>query len=292
MAIRRIFATLLIAGSLLTSSVFTSTPAFAQSIDTDEPDPQDLPACIVQGSVLLSQSSIEGTFLVSKVAGLIDPVVLSYLNSELDKAEEGNAGAFIIWMDSQGSVVDSDDLAEFTNRLNETDVPTGLWVGNSVGNAGRGNANALGGAGSLAAHVDRFALTPGSTFGQLGESIADPAVETTFGTETTFLSRNTYSAAEAEALGLSQGPLEIVADIKQFLASFENFETTDCLTEAGATVRQSVTGTQISGLSLTSQLFHTASSPEIALLFFAMGLGLLVFELYTCLLYTSPSPRD
>ena len=281
MAIRRIFATLLIAGSLLTSSVFTSTPAIAQSIDTDEPDPQDLPACIVQGSVLLSQSSIEGTFLVSKVAGLIDPVVLSYLNSELDKAEEGNAGAFIIWMDSQGSVVDSDDLAEFTNRLDETDVPTGLWVGNSVGNAGRGNANALGGAGSLAAHVDRFALTPGSTFGQLGESIADPAVEATFGTETTFLSRNTYSAAEAEALGLSQGPLEIVADIKQFLASFENFETTDCLTEAGATVRQSVTGTQISGLSLTSQLFHTASSPEIALLFFAMGLGLLVFELYT-----------
>lgn len=275
MAIRRIIAALFIV-----LSVFLSTPVFAQSQDSAN-EAESLPACEIEGSLLQTQSSLEGTFIVSKVAGLIDPVVLSYLNSELDTAEESNAGGFVIWMDSQGSVVDSADLRAFADRLSNSPVPNGLWVGNSVGNAGRGNANALGGAGQLAAHVDRFALTPGSTFGDLGSTIDRSAADRAFGEEVSFLEDGTYSAVEAEARGLSQGPVEVVADVKQFLASFDNFETSDCVTEAGATVRQSVTGTQISGLTLTSQLFHTASSPEIALLFFAMGLGLVVFELFT-----------
>ncbi len=275
MAIRRIFAVLLIS-----LSVFVSTPVFAQSGESTT-ESQALPACEIEGSVLRSQSSLEGTFIVSKVAGLIDPVVLSYLDSELDTAEQANAGGFVIWMDSRGSVVDTDELQAFANRLSESQVPTGLWVGNSVGNTGRGNANALGGAGQLAAHVDRFALTPGSTFGELGPLIDGSAADIAFGEEVSFLETGTYSAEEAEARDLSQGPVEVIADVKQFLASFDTFETSDCTTEAGATVRQSVTGTQISGLTLTSQLFHTASSPEIALLFFAMGLGLVVFELFT-----------
>jgi membrane-bound serine protease (ClpP class) len=48
----------------------------------------------------------------------------------------------------------------------------------------------------------------------------------------------------------------------------------------GATVTVPTTQPLISGLPLVHQLFHTVASPEVAYLFFIMGLGILVFELF------------
>ena len=42
-----------------------------------------------------------------------------------------------------------------------------------------------------------------------------------------------------------------------------------------------VTETRFGQLPLGSQLFHTAASPAVAYLFFVLGMGLIIFELYT-----------
>ena len=107
------------------------------------------------------------------------------------------------------------------------------------------------------------------------------------------------------------GPLSEVSTISTFLTFIPGFEIAQCLDQAavdqadsdeadadlqgagsdaaaggGATPASglrtvSVTQTKISGLPLTAQLFHTVASPEVAYLLFALGLGLLLFELFT-----------
>jgi membrane-bound serine protease (ClpP class) len=89
------------------------------------------------------------------------------------------------------------------------------------------------------------------------------------------------TAEEAVAAGTSVGPLQNTIPIGSFATELDGFEVLRCTNEDGNLETLPLTKAQISGLSLTAQLFHTVASPEVAYLLFAMGLGLLVFELFT-----------
>jgi len=228
-----------------------------------------------------ASSTSEPQFYVTKVSGLIDPIVQTHLIKELTRAETENGVGFIIWMNSNGSTLSQEDFEELSQRLANTKLDTGIWVGSSAGNSGRSEAIARGGAAELSVYVDKLALTPGTKFGKTKELYNPSNFNAKYGEYASQLETEYFDAQQAIDLEISEGPLEQVADIKQFLASFDSYKTSECLTQAGIEVRKSITPTRLSGLSMASQLFHTAASPQVAYLFFVLGLALIVFEFFT-----------
>ncbi len=212
---------------------------------------------------------------VVKVAGLLDPVVASNLLTQLDGAEANpNVVGFIIWVNSRGSILGDDDYLELAERLRDSPVDTALWVGLA-------GSTAQGGTAELATVVDVVGVTPNSTIGRVGErrlpsEWGDPFAGATADVETALL--NADEAVQAE---VSVGPLQNTVPIGSFATQFDGYEVLQCLNDAGDIETRPVSQVQLSGLSLVDQLFHTAASPEVAYLFFVMGLSLLLFELFT-----------
>jgi membrane-bound serine protease (ClpP class) len=242
-----------------------ATPAGAQE---PEPCPADLDQV----------PAADTTVRVVKVSGLLDPVLASYVLDELDHAERNELLAMVIQLDSRASVLATDDYAELVGRLADSTVTIAAWVGPSGATAQGGSAELLGAA-------DLVGVTPGSTIGSTGPTRLPATLPPAFGDATDRLATTTITAEEAVQLGLAIGPLSDVATIGSFLTQIPGYEVLVC-TDAEATASSGLrtiplTRNELTGLPLTSQLFHTVASPEVAYLLFAMGLGLLIFELYT-----------
>lgn len=228
----------------------------------------------------------DSTVRIVKVSGLIDPVVQSYLIDQLDQAEEAEVLALVVWLNSRGSVLDDDDFVELASRLDESPVTIAMWVGQS-------GATAVGGSAELLGVADLVGVSAGSTIGKTGPARLPAGFGPAFGEATERLETATITADEAVQLGISIGPLQDVATIGPFLTNISGYEIVQCqdaalaASDSGETGAPpglrtvSVTRNELTGLPLTSQLFHTVASPEVAYLFFSMGLGLLLFELFT-----------
>ncbi len=256
------------------------TPAAAQSGDevAQGSDSQALEACPAdRDDVAVADNQVR----ILKVAGLIDPVVKDYLLNELNKAEasltseeESEVLAVILWVNSRGSILDNDEYLELATRLRDSPLQVALWVGQT-------GSTALGGAAELATVADLVGITPNSTIGEIGSRRLPAEWGDPFGDSRAALENGVFSADQAIQAGISVGPLESVVNIGSFATSLDGFEVLQCQNDEGQLETLPQTQAQISGLSLTSQLFHTVASPEVAYLFFTMGLALLVFELFT-----------
>ncbi len=275
---RRALGLLLVALGLILSLLLPSSPAAAQ--DGLEPCPADVESVAAGDSVVH----------VVKVAGLLDSVVQTHLLDRLDRAEDVEAEGFVIWLNSKGSVLDDAEYLELATRLADSPVEIAIWVGQS-------GATATGGAAELLGVADLVGVSAGSTIGDTGPARLPDSFGQAFGDATERLEDNVITADEAVQLGISVGPLQDVAAIGPFLTNLEGFEILQCQDLAAADAAADdddaaggavpgirtvpITQTELTGLPITAQLFHTVASPEVAYLFFAMGLGLLVFELFT-----------
>lgn len=248
-----------------------SAPASAQT-DGDATSADALSACPADTDAIASS---DNQIRIVKVAGLIDPVVFDHLIGELDAAEATpDVLAMVIWINSRGSVLDDARYRELAGRLRDSPIEIALWVGQA-------GSTAEGGAAELATVADIVGVTPNSTIGLLGDrrlplEWGDPFAEVDGGAEFELL-----SAEEAVQAGVSVGPLQNTVPIGSFATQLDGFEVLRCLDDDGNLATIPLTQAQISGLSLVDQLFHTAASPEVAYLFFVLGLSLLLFELFT-----------
>jgi len=268
--INRIYRTLIVLAFVVSTLSLLSTPANAQADSTN-----------INCSDIANSASGEPQFYITKVSGLIDPVITQHLLKELDRAESEGGAGFVIWMNSAGSTISDKEFNELANRLSDSALDTGIWVGTPVGNSGISKSGALGGAAQLTAAVDKLALAPGASVGETGSPIRPAEFEKKFGESSKRIQIETFEAKTANELGLSVGPVEVMADIKQFLKQFDSYKTTPCLSDNGDRFSKATTPVRLSGLSMISQLFHTASSPAVAYLFFVLGLSLIVFEFFT-----------
>ncbi len=220
-------------------------------------------------------ASAQSQIRIAKVAGLIDPVVYDHLIGQLDDAESNpDVISLVIWINSRGSVLDDTRYRELAERLRDSPLQIALWVGQA-------GSTAEGGAAELATVSDIVGVTPNSSIGLLGErrlpaEWGDPFAGVDGGAVDELL-----SAEEAVQAGISVGPLQNTVPIGSFATQLDGFEVLRCLDEDGNLATIPLTQVQLSGPRLTSQLFHTAASPEVAYLFFALGMSLLVFELFT-----------
>lgn len=232
----------------------------------------DIEACPAD---LDSVAAADSRVHVAKVAGLLDPVVADYLLARLDTAEaDPDAVGFLIWINSKGSVLPEERYLELADRLRQSPVQVGFWVGQP-------GSTAQGGAAELATVADLIGVTPNSTIGRLGERRLPAEWGSPFEGAPVDVTGEVLSAGEAIVAGVALGPEQNMVPIGSFATFFDGFETLACLDDSDNQITLPRSQVQLSGLSLSSQLFHTAASPEVAYLFLALGLGLLVFELFT-----------
>ncbi len=236
------------------------------------PPPRDIGAC---PSDLKDIPTSDTRVRVVKVAGLLDPVVQENLLSELRGAEQSRALGLVIWMNSKGSVLGDEQYAELANALATSPIPILMWVGQS-------GAQARGGAAELLGVADIVGVSPGSTVGATGPArIPATALTPAWKATAERLRTATVGSDEAIQLGLSIGPTDDVATIGPFVTHTPGFLAVQCHNDDGSLRTVPVSRAELSGLPLSGQLFHTVSSPEVAYLLFVMGLGLLLFELFT-----------
>lgn len=211
-----------------------------------------------------------GFVTVVEVSGLLDPILVDFVGTSLDDAEEAGARALVLQLNSRGAVVDDDRLVDLARRIDETDLTVAVWVGPS-------GAAALGGAAQLASVADVVGVSPGSRIGELGDDVLPPELGPPFGEAAPVLRDEAVGADRALELGVAAAPSPTIGDFLVTLPGFESQEVTQ-----GDEIRlEPRTVARFAQLPLASQLMHTVASPAVAYLLVAIGLGLIVFELYT-----------
>lgn len=218
---------------------------------------------------------------VIQVSGLIDPIVADDLHARLDAAEAANAGddervlAVILQINANGSVLDDDELLDLVERIDQSDLVIGAWIGPS-------GSQATGKAGYLIGAADFSAISEGSRIGNLGDPI-DGEPEDLLGPSTDRIRNRTLGrreARDAELLDSSQSTLgDFVLAMMDDGAIPERVERIEG--DGDLIQRAPSVPVRFNKLSLVDQTFHTVASPSIAYLLLVAGLGLVLLEFFT-----------
>ena len=189
--------------------------------------------------------------------------------------------ALVIQLNSRGATVSDERIVELAQQMRRSTVPIAVWVGPSGAQA-RGAAAQLVGIASpgglaAAAWVGRAGpqILPPEQFGTLwGDQAARLETAASCGAATT-------DAETLKELGLVDAPVLV-----DFVGQLEGVAVRegDAGRGAGAGAgdqRVPNVTVRFTSLTLGAQLMHTVASPSVAYLLLAIGLGLIVFELYT-----------
>jgi membrane-bound serine protease (ClpP class) len=247
--------------SVATAALVGSTPAFGQS---DGP-------------------SGEPTIEVIQVSGLVDPIVADFIESSLDRAARHGAQALVLQMNSKGATVSDARMARLAERIADSPVAVGIWVGPS-------GARAYGASAQLLAAAAVSGLSPNSRMGKLGERLP-VAVPLTleFGAAEARLRDGTIGYRESRELGAVHPGTTArdTAVLGDFVVSMDGLvhdgraidTATQVETKDGP--RLQVVRSVSYKLPIVDQYMHTVASPSIAYLLLSIGLLLLVFEFFT-----------
>lgn len=237
-----------------------------------------------------ANAQLGGTFDVIEVNGLIDPVLADFIERSLDESEANGAAGVILQMESEGAAVSDAEIAALATRIAEFDVPVSVWLGPS------GNGRALGRAGQIALAASRIGISPGSEIGDFGESVLEGTaasgpfvsiLEGGFNGQVVGYDELLDIGREDASLPIQDAPvilnhlLELPGFESDILQGGDELPNGSILEEGTSATRVPVSPTRFVTLPLIEQQFHTFASPPVAYLLFIIGLGLLVFELYT-----------
>ena len=245
-------------------------------------------AGLILSSIPANAQSRAG-FDVIEVNGLIDPVLADFIERSLDQSEELGSAGVILQMESEGSVISDEELSALATRIAEFEVPVSIWLGPA------NNGRALGGAGQLALASSRIGISPGSEIGDFGESVLEgtaadgPFVQSLAGgfSGDVIGYEELLELGVAESLSVQDAPvilnhlLELPGFESDIVQAGEELPNGSILADDAPPTRIPQSATRFVTLPLIEQQFHTFASPAVAYLIFVIGLGLLVFELYT-----------
>lgn len=227
--------------------------AFPQPVDAQETD-----------------GTTEGGFVdVVKVDGLLDPIMVSFLEQSIDQAERDGSLWLVLQTNTTGAVV---DLRELIEQMRSSSVPIAIWVGPS-------GSNLTNGAAALAFGADELGMAPGTNIGGadlfMANSSPRPAQRDLPPGVDLF---QTYSSTEAADLGITTREAPTIGE---FILNLPGVESREVTLDDGRTGREPVTTVRFGQLSLIDQLMHSVASPPVAYLALTIGLALIVFELFT-----------
>jgi len=211
-----------------------------------------------------SPSGGRGYVSVLEVSGLLDRVLVDFIETQIDSAEGNGAVALVLQLNSKGAVAADDRVDALVERIEASSVPVDVWIGPSGSTAAGDTTKVLAAARTVGVapksqvEITKALLGDGSLRG-------DAAVGDTVG------------ADAAVELGLADNAAPTIGE---FILGLDGVESKVVGTGADRQ-RQPVTQARFSQLPLGSQLMHTVASPPVAYLLFVIGLGLILFELFT-----------
>jgi membrane-bound serine protease (ClpP class) len=200
--------------------------------------------------------------------GLLDPVLVDFIERRVEAAEREGAEVLIIQLNSPGAVVGDDRIDALLAAVRDARVPVGVWVGPS-------GAEARGAAARLVLEAPVSGIAPGSRIGEVDRPDSGPNGE--FGART-------VGAEQALEVGLVDIDAPVIGE---FVVALDGREIARRTLDTAAVVgegddrRLQPHGVSFAQLPLQDQLMHTVASPAVAYLLLAIGLTLLVFEFYT-----------
>ena len=172
-------------------------------------------------------------------------------------------------------------MAALIDRIAESPVPIGVWVGPT-------GARLYGAPAQILAVADVTGMAPGARVGNVGPPVSD---EHPLGPGLTALEDRTVGLTDARSLAVFKQRIsdEGIPTIRNMLEALDGYTehgvaldtTTEVVTDSGTVQKETVAAVRFSKLTLLDQLFHTVASPPVAYLLFLVGLALLIFEFFT-----------
>lgn len=216
---------------------------------------------------------------VLQVSGLFDGVLVDEITKALDRAADDGAQALVLQVNTRGSVVGRDDMAELFHKVRNAAVPVAIWVGPS-------GARLYGLPAQLLAAADAAGIAPGARLGRTGTQLVSSPEIANLPDE---LRAGTAGAREAWDLGVVTlgTPDDGVPAIRNMISALDELAADGVVLDTalqrddGGTIADDITTVRFHKLSLTAQLFHTAASAPVAYLLFIIGMALLIFEFFT-----------
>ena len=218
---------------------------------------------------------------VLQVNGLFDHIVVKSIGDAIDRAVDKHSQALVLQVDSRGAVVSDEEMAVLLDRIAQSPVPIGVWVGPT-------GARLYGAPAQILAVADVTGMAPGARVGNVGPPISD---EYPLGPGLTALEDRTVGLSDARSLAVFKQRIsdEGIPTIRNMLEALDGYSengvaletTTEVVTDSGTVQKETVAAVRFSKLSLLDQLFHTVASPPVAYLLFLVGLALLIFEFFT-----------
>ncbi|MFN8021458.1 MAG: NfeD family protein [Acidimicrobiales bacterium] len=268
----------LIGGPLLAAGLFGG--AAGASPDTTAPATTDATDTTVE-------TTADGLAPVDvlQVSGLFDDVVIDAIDDAIEAADADGSQALILQVNSGGSIASADDMRALIQRVADSPVPIGIWVGPAR------SARLYGLPAQLMGVADVTAMVSGSRIGYTGRLVElEGGATVDFGNAADRLRRDSLSFQDARSLGALKldTPDVGVPTIRSMVAAMDGVAVDgtvlDTVTEGvndegGAELQATLV--RFSKLGLLAQLMHTVASPPVAYLMLLIGLSLLVFEFYT-----------
>ena len=230
-----------------------ASPAGAAPAQDDAPDGTIPPA-----------ASDGGHVAVIEVSGLLDRVLVDFVERQLDAAEDDGAIALVLQLNSKGAVVADARLDALADRIRRSPVPVHVWVGPS-------GSRATGDATVLLAAAEVTGVAPGSRVEVTRQLLGDRSLRGRAAVG------DDLSAGDAAELDLVDNAAPTVGAFVLDLPGVES----RVVGQGGERRREPVTPVRFGQLPLAGQLLHTVASPPVAYLLFVIGLALILFELFT-----------
>ena len=220
---------------------------------------------------------------IVEVNGLIDEIVVNDIEQAIDRAENSTSQAIILQVNSHGGVVSAARLTQLFDRIINSKLPIGVWVGPTT-------ARAYGSAAQLLAVADVSAMADGTRIGKTGKLLNTSAGKVSFGDASAKLFDSTLNSQEAKKLGALKLTTadDGVPVLRNMLLALDGLTikgktlhtVVDAKDDNGQLVRDAAT-TRFFKLGLVERLLHTSASPPVTYLLFIIGLALLIFEFFT-----------
>jgi membrane-bound serine protease (ClpP class) len=208
-----------------------------------------------------------GPVSVVEVDGLLDRVLVDFVEDEIAAANDACAVAVVLQLDSGGATVSDERMDDLLATVEGSEVPVDVWIGPN-------GSRATGESARLLAVADVTGMTKGTSLEVTPALLAARGVEPTELGDVDVGDR--IGEVRAADLGLIDLDREEAPVVGEFVISLPDVET-----RVVDDRRQPTTDVRFSSLDLVGQLMHTVASPAVAYLLFVIGLALLLFELYT-----------
>ena len=262
------------------------------------------PATAQTSAQTTSQAS--GTAIVTKISGLLDPVMADFLESSLDEAANTGAVLLVLQVNSKGAIISDSKLESLANRIAASPVPVAAWVGPT-------GARATGKVAQLLAYTRAVGMAPGTRLGKTGSDVLRQPPDTTVGGSLAWydpdssssassssatgtspsagtgryiwgrhadrLIDSTISSEEALSLDIAPTPAPTVGD---FLVNLDDlgFQSAEIANDDGQPQLEPLTKVRFTRLGVFDQLLHTVASPPIAYALLLVALWLFAFEFF------------